>query len=191
MVDQDSTPTSPVGRGQFTAAPTLLEAIDREISFYRKRAGQVFSLGLLVEVLILAGRETVVIPALRPWAKPLAYSVLFIAVAAMGITLGAEYRRRIHCLKNSRSQILEQLGHPGFYPPTGGLRLSEIEMLYVVLVFLSSCGLILVWLNPLAAEEPLELYFWALFAGFVATGTSGISWTLIKFLRWLTPERTR
>ena len=53
----------------------VLEAIDREIAFYRRRAGQVFFLGLTVEVLILAGREKIVVPAAWPWIRPLSYGV--------------------------------------------------------------------------------------------------------------------
>jgi hypothetical protein len=48
----------------------ILEAIDREIAFYRRRAGQVFFLGLTVEVLILTGREKMVVPAAWPWIRP-------------------------------------------------------------------------------------------------------------------------
>lgn len=80
----------------------VLEAIDREIAFYRSRAGQVFFLGLTVEVLILAGHEKIVVPAAWPWIRPLSYGVLFIAVAALGILLGREYRDRIHRLKSAR-----------------------------------------------------------------------------------------
>ena len=83
----------------------ILEAIDREIAFYRRRAGQVFFLGLTVEVLILAGRERIVVPAAWPWIQPLSYGVLFIAVAAVGILLGREYRGRIHVLKRERKKL--------------------------------------------------------------------------------------
>lgn len=173
----------------------LLDAIDREIAFYRHRAGQVFFVSLAVEVLILAGREKIVVPKTEPWIQPLTYGMLFVAVAVFGILLGREYRDRIHKLKAERRKKAD------FDPPSGGFTLSEIEMLYIVLVFLSSAGLILVWVNALkitlppnegALNQEVELWdlnkaspFWGLFWSFVALGGFGILWVSWKILRWL------
>jgi len=141
-----------------TESSAVLRALDREIAFYRKRSGQVFFFGLLVEVLIIAGKETIVfveqIPNLAgpekipTLAGRVVYSILFIAVAAVGIALGAEYRRRIRILKDSRAKVLQELGFEFVYPSASDQGLSEIQVLYVVLVLLSSGGIILVWLNP-------------------------------------------
>ena len=162
-----------------------LEAIDREIAFYRRRAGQVFFLCLTSEILILAGRERIVVPRAWPWIQPLSYGLLFMAVAAFGILLGREYRSRIHVLKSERKKRVD------FDAPSGGLTLSEIEMLYVVLVFLSSSGLVLVWLNALTIEEgkswaasSFSTTFWGFFFVFVLLGASGIVWVSWKTLRW-------
>jgi hypothetical protein len=133
-------------------ASLILEAIDREIAFYRRRAGQVFSIGLFVEGLILVGREKIVVLATWPWIQPLVYGIFFIAVAAIGIALGSEYLERIHILKDKRTEIVTKIGHPNIYPQTGGVHLSEIQVLYIVLIFLSSSGLILVWLNALKGK---------------------------------------
>ena len=99
--------------------------------------------------------------------------------------LGREYRDRIHILKKSRDK------YAGGYPATGGKRLSEIKMLYVVLVFLSSAGLILVWLNALTSPDhrswsthDLSFVFWALFVPFVALGAGGIVWVFRKTVGW-------
>lgn len=166
-------------------ASSVLEAIDRELAFYRRRAGQVFFMGLLVEVLILAGREKVVVPATWPWVQPFAYGILFAVVAVIGMALGLEYRRRIHDLKESRTNILKRLDYKDIYPPTGGHRLSEIQVLYVVLIFLSSSGLILVWLNSLQTDNAFSWTFWLLFWPFVITGVSGVCYALWKVVRWL------
>ena len=175
------------GRGSLTGsgAQHEIEAIDREIAFYRRRAGQVFFLSLTAEILILAGRERIVVPRAWPWIQPLSYGLLFMAVAAFGILLGREYRSRIHVLKSERKERVD------FDAPSGGLILSEIEMLYVVLVFLSSSGLVLVWLNALTIEEGkswaasgLSATFWGLFLVFVLLGTSGIAWVSWKTFRW-------
>ncbi len=163
-----------------------LEATDREIDFYRRRAGQVFFLSLTAEILILAGRERIVVPRAWPWIQPLSYGVLFLAVAAFGILLGREYRSRIHVLKSQRKKRAD------FDAPSGGLTLSEIEMLYVVLVFLSSSGLVLVWLNALTSEDgrswvasSRSTTFWALLISFVSLGAGGIVWVSWKTLLWL------
>lgn len=126
-------------------AESLLEALDREIDFYRKRAGQVFFFGLLVEVLILAGKERVLLGSKWPLVRPVTYSLLFIAVAAIGIILGREYRKRIHTLKSSRSGLLRELKYQDQYPKNRTV--SEIRVMYIVLLFLSSIGIILVWLT--------------------------------------------
>ena len=172
--------STPLGEGN------VLEAIDREIAFYRRRAGQVFFLGLAVEVLILAGRERIIVPGTWPWIRPLSYGILFIAVAVFGILLGREYRNRIWVLKVDRSKTA------GFGPPPGGVTLSEIEMLYVVLVFLSSSGLVLVWLNALTANDGrswdvdnLSCTFRLLFGFFVFMGTLGIGWVSWKTINWI------
>jgi hypothetical protein len=117
--------------------------------------------------------------------------VLFIAVAALGILLGREYQGRIHVLKNAREKRLAAC-----YPATGGLILSEIKMLNVVLVFLSSSGLVLVWLNALTANEGrswevgnLSVTFWALFCIFISLGTYGIGWVSWMTARWFLRAR--
>src|SRR5438270_12653014 len=91
---------NPLVTGDLKEPTTVLQAIDREIDFYRKRSGEVFFFGLLVEVLILAGREKVVLTATSPLAQPIVYSIMFVAVAAIGIALGSEYRSRIRLLKD-------------------------------------------------------------------------------------------
>lgn len=167
----------------------VLEAVDRELAFFRRRAGQVFFLSLLIEVLILGGRESIAVQPVQPWIKPLSYSILFIAVATVGIVLGREYRARIHVLKHYRSGIIRELVKEDTHPPIGGLRLSEIEMLYVVLVFLSSCGIILVWLNGLDTQEDFPPLFWVFFGIFTGGGTLCLGWAAMKLGRWLLADR--
>lgn len=164
-------------------ADTVLQALDREVDFYRKRAGQIFFFSLLVEVLILAGREKVLLPETWPLMQAFTYSVLFIAVAAIGIALGSEYRRRIRILKDSRMEILEMKKYLNVYPSEHEQGLSEIQVLYVVLVFLSSGGIILVWLNKLGISGGLT--FWIVFGSFITLGIVGIVYSAVNVMRWL------
>jgi hypothetical protein len=162
----------------------LLEAVDRELAFYRRRAGQVFFLGLLVEALILAGQRKLQTPVSLPWLPEAVYVLLFIAVAAAGIALGSEYRKRIHILKAARDEIISyDFGKKDIYSKIGGINLSDIGMLYVVLVFLSSGGLILVCL-PIIYKNPYPCWFWWFILPFLVLGILGILWAIIKFTFW-------
>lgn len=166
-------------------AEIILEALDRELDFYRKRAGQVFFLSLLVEVLILAGKERVQVPETWQSTKPLVHSLLFIAVAAIGIALGREYRNRIRMLKDSRVEILERLGYSAVYPSELDQGLSEIQVLYAALVFLSSGGVVIVWLMQLGAiafpSREFSYFFWF----FIIGGSFGIVSSAVKPFCWL------
>ena len=172
---------SPLGAPEkLPEAQIVLEALDRELDFYRKRAGQVFFLSLLVEVLILAGKEKVQVPETWQSSKPLIHSLLFIAVAAIGIALGREYRNRIRMLKDSRVEILERLGYSAVYPTELDQGLSEIQVLYAALVFLSSGGIILVWLMQLGAVDTPSSEFKYFFWFFTIAGSLGIVSLAVK-----------
>ena len=123
---------------------SLLESLDRELGFYRKRAGQVFFFGLLAEVLILAGKERILLGNRWPILHPLIYSLMFLMVAYFGRRFGMEYRDRIHALKHSRHELLKNLGYEIDYPR--GRPRSEIKSINFILGFLSIIGIVLVWL---------------------------------------------
>lgn len=163
---------------------SVLDSVDREIQFYRKRAGQVFFIGILVEVLILAGREKIVVPTKWPWLDSFIYSIFFVAVAIIGIALGSEYMNRIHKLKDSRNNLFEKLGITNIYTKIGGARLSEIEVLYVVLTFLSSGGIIITWLNE-SSDHGFNFLFWFN----IILGFLGLLYVLCKLVVWILFKR--
>ena len=138
----------------------MLESVDREIAFDRRRAGQVFFFGLLVEGLILTGHEGIgTPPGWSHWQGAGLETLLFVAVAAVGIALGSEYRRRIDHLKKQRDAMLEKSGHNHVFPQKMDQRISEIQVLYVTLVFLSSAGIFITWLNVYDYTCLLCLFF--------------------------------
>jgi hypothetical protein len=124
---------------------SVLESIDRELDFYRKRAGQVFFFGLLAEILILAGKERILLGDRWPALRPALYTLMFGLVAYTGYRLGNEYKVRIHTLKHSRRNLLEDQNYKTEYPI--GRDLSEIKFINFILVSLSIIGSILVWLT--------------------------------------------
>ena len=122
---------------------TLLEFIDREISFYRKRAGQIYFLGFLIEGLILVGEQKVSIPNLSEVFTIVLHILLFIAIGSIGRYLGLEYRNRVHILKDSRLEILVYFGYKNVFPtPLDKVR-SEIKTLYTLLISLSVAGVLI------------------------------------------------
>jgi hypothetical protein len=161
-------------------ANNVLQAIDREMEFYRKRAGQVFFFGSFVEVLLLAGEKKIIAPGTPIWIQPIVYTLAFIAVVLIGILLGSEYRSRIRILKDSRQMLLHALGYKFFYPNEKSQRLSEIQVLYVVLGLLSSGGILLSWmkrleeLNEQLAKNQIGAFaHWPVWAGGI-TGGAGL-----------------
>lgn len=131
---------------------SVLESLDREITFYRRRAGQVFFFSLLIEALILCGREQIDLLKAGQYQSAVLYTMFYVAVAAAGIFLGTEYRHRLHILKERRVSLLEKNEFNATFPLGKDQRLSEIQVLYVVLIFLSSSGISLVWLNATGFE---------------------------------------
>ena len=124
-----------------------LEAIDREIAFFRHRAGQVYFFGLLAEVLIIIGKESITIPDIVLWLRPVVATVFFAAVAYVGILLGSEYRRRIRHLKKKRDALLRPLLSNEVFLSLNRERISEIQILYFVLGFCSLLWISISWLN--------------------------------------------
>ena len=126
---------------------TVLESIDREIAFFRRRAGQVFFFGLLVEAFILTGKGKITMPENWTWQRPYLGTLFFLAVLAVGVSLGSEYRRRIRFLKKRRRVLFINYDLGNVYPDLEKQILSEIEVLYVSLFFLSSAGILISWLQ--------------------------------------------
>jgi len=152
----DKNPLSVPDKGDLPF-PSTLEALDREVAFYRHRAGQVFFLSLVFEILILSGHKgTFEFPESTLWMEPLVYNLLFVVVAIVGIILGSEYRSRIRYIKDSRQELLAKSDYKNAYPTEDVQRFSEIHVLYFVLGFLSTLGMILVWIKYFLPEVPTK-----------------------------------
>lgn len=168
--------------------PELLKSVNAEIDFNRRRAGQVFFFGLLFEILILAGRdiENVQIPHSEPWMAPLIYTIFFAAVAGVGIALGTEYRRRIRYLKQTRLELVNHLKYDNVYPTDDTQNASEIQVLYVVLTFLSSCGCIFVWLISTTTDNfVFTTRHKIMYIAFLVLGFCGFAYSSAKVIYWL------
>jgi len=139
----------------------ILESIEREIDFLRKRSGHIYFFLFLVEGLFLVGDRKLVFPKGWDLFSRIINSILFLAIGFIGYYLGEEYRDRIHQLKSNRKRLLENRGYPDVYPkPREETSLlekkrfnfhkrtrSEIKTLYFLLLFLSLAG-ILITLSP-------------------------------------------
>lgn len=115
MNDTTAMGEGPTSRADDTALLQLaVESTNQELAFYRRRSGQLYLVALTAEALLIVGREQIRLDdPLRPagmaehpaWAAPLILTVAFFAVAVVGTVLGAEYRHRIHELKDRRKAL--------------------------------------------------------------------------------------
>jgi len=145
----------------------MLESLDREIAFYRKRSGQVFFLGISFEIAILAGGRQLPDHDIWPWLPFLTITFLFYAVAATSVVLGSEYRRRIRTIKNNRSIVILQNIQMNPFPTDNDQVVSEIQVLYVVLITLSLLGIFFTWLYIYSSIVLLYGYYLFLGATFI------------------------
>jgi len=125
----------------------ILDSIDREIDFLRKRSGYIYFFLFLVEGLFLVGDRKLVFPIEWDLISRVVNSILFAAIGFIGRYLGVEYRDRIHQLKDNRKKVLENCGYKDVYPHSKKKR-SEIKTLYWLLFFLSGAG-VLITLLPI------------------------------------------
>jgi len=147
--------SDPEGR-RFAAT---LESMDREIAFFRHRSGQVYFFGILAEVLIIIGKHKIDLPDAAPSLSAGVASFFFAAVAMVGIVLGSEYRRRIRHIKGMRDALLRSVTPAPLFLPLKTERISEILVLYFVLIFSSGLGMAIAWMKcyPGAATFSITL----------------------------------
>lgn len=156
----------------------MLESIDREISFYRRRSGQVLFVGISFEIAILVGQQQIPVHAVWKWLAPLTVTYLFYAVAATGVVLGSEYRRRIRFMKKSRAEVASGIEVTKPFPSDKDQSISEIQVLYVILISSSVFGGFVTWLYAFPNNILLWVYF-------ISTGAAVI-WSLWHVIRCLT-----
>jgi len=125
----------------------VMEAIDREISHYRKRVGQVFFYGFLLEVLIIGGEKKILLSGVDPTAKVIVYTIFFAAIPMIAALLGHEYLSRIRMLKQSRESLLRSFSLENVFPNGQDHFVNEIWTLWSVLAVLSAAGASIFWLN--------------------------------------------
>ena len=93
------------------------------------------------------------LPETPKWLTPAVVSLLFIEVAAGGIILGSEYRRRIRYLKAKREEYVTRYVLFDPFPPTNTQIISEIHVLYLVLAFTSSTGALSAWVHTFPESD--------------------------------------
>jgi hypothetical protein len=94
-------------------------------------------------------------------------TALYYAVAAAGIVLGSEYRRRIRFIKNTRAQLFvgRPVGSP--FPTEHDEKISEIQVLYVVLISSSMLGSVVAWIYASPTLFLLSAYVIGLAGGVI------------------------
>ncbi|MCG8313966.1 MAG: DUF1572 domain-containing protein [Pseudomonadales bacterium] len=127
----------------------VIESIDRELAHYRKRVGQIFFFGFILEVLILGGKEKILLDGVGVIETATIYTILFVAIPVIVVVFGREYLNRIHILKESRNLFLEKFNLSNVFPTSKHHRLNEIHTMSVVLTSLSLAGILVFWINAL------------------------------------------
>lgn len=141
----------------------VLESIDRELAFYRKRVGEVIFFALAVDVAIVTGDKTLPIAESYPLVAAVAMSLLFLVVALAAFVLGREYSERIHHLKNTRIDLVKE-GYGDVFPQRGRRHVSEIGTLVLLVSILSIAGIFLAWVDA------WESVSWWVRSSILATG---------------------
>ena len=138
-----------------------IEALDREIAHYRKRAGQIYFFGFLLEVMILGGKESIQLGDIGNLYIAIIYTILFLSILAAAYYFGDVYWARISNLKKNRSTVLTDAKLTDMYQ---GETKNEIKSLSWLLLCLSLAGIVIIWLNFLnpqpASTSELEREFY-------------------------------
>ena len=148
----------------------VLESVDRELAFYRRRVGQVLFIGLVVEAAILTSAQKIKLEAAPEWQRACVETFLFCAVAAAGIALGCEYSRRIGYLKKRRVKLIPPEYGEVFPRPKAHL-VSEIGTLVFALFSLSSAGTFIAWLDAYPSTTLFVVFVVCIVAVLVVFGT--------------------
>lgn len=127
----------------------VIESIDRELSHYRKRVGQIFFFGMILEVLILGGKEKILLGGVGEIQTAIIYTTLFVLIPIIVVLFGHEYLNRIKMLKENRSSFLEPFNLGNTFPISGHHGINEIHTMSGVLISLSLAGICIFWVNAL------------------------------------------
>lgn len=148
----------------------LLNSIDREIAFYRRRSGQVFFLGVSSEAAIVVGAYQLKVQYYWEHLESILLCYYFFAVAFVGIILGLEYRRRIRYLKENRANLIKMGDYDKsqlIYPSSDQQVVSEIQVLICTLTSISFVSSFLFLLRKYPSNSILIILLILIVASFL------------------------
>ena len=124
----------------------VIESIDRELDFYRKRVFTVYSSIVTLQVLLITGQQ--VIKLFVPLWTNIAYSVVFVLLVIFVALFNASYKQRIYDLRHAKINLCNKAGYQGVFPEPGGSHSPSPSKLYVsTIALISALGLTIIWLG--------------------------------------------
>ena len=134
----------------------VMEALDRELSHYRKRVGQIYFFGFFLEILILGGKEKIYLGNIGQNLTAGIYSFLFIIIFCIVALYGREYLRRISSLKDERNKMYKQCNNDHEFPSSKNHKVNELNTMSTVLLLLTIVGIGIFWINAIYSSNDIS-----------------------------------
>lgn len=124
----------------------ILESMDRDLDYYRKRLFNVFYAVITMQVILVTGSQAIKVD--NPSLKNIVYILIFILLTVFVYLFRKEYVQRIYHLRDERRDICRKY-FPDFepFPETGGTTLRPSVLFVVLIAALSIFGAFLTLLS--------------------------------------------
>lgn len=127
----------------------VLEAIDREIAFYRSRLDWLFTYTLAAQILTVTGQQTISLK--EPVLGKIIYTGFFAIIGFLSTLLRNSYRCRVYRIRQRRNELLKKSSYENIYhEPGGGMEEGKHSLspslIYLICVWtLSVTGIAIIW----------------------------------------------
>jgi hypothetical protein len=121
----------------------LLNAISKELEFYRKRQLSIHYFSLLSQVLVITGEQHITVK--NQVIANRAYILFFIGIFIFNLGFSKSYAERIHTLRDKRAELIinEKLINP--FPKHREFKTPSPNWLYILTITsLSAVGVVLI-----------------------------------------------
>ena len=110
----------------------VLDAISKELEFYRSRQLSVHYFSIVSILLAISGQQSISIH--NQLIASFAYTSFFILVPIMNYLISRSYQERIHYLREIRADLFENEDYPNPFPKHNQFKMVSPNILYVVIV---------------------------------------------------------
>lgn len=119
----------------------VLQHIQAELLFYRKRYLSIHYFSLLIQVLLISGKATILIKGI--FVTNLMYLFVFISVVILNVCFSNSYAERIHKIREIRCEILNNAGYCNVLPKHEYFKTKSPNWLYsITIAMVSTVGVL-------------------------------------------------